>query len=96
MAEGMLGGILGDDGEKHEAEAPDALKGAEAFAAAIAAIASRQDPQVARDTSAFLRDQSELLKVQKEYLKDEHALRVAHCDTSSVRKTFAALACVCG
>jgi len=76
MAEGMLGGILGDEDEKPEVEAPETLAGAEAFAAAVAAIASRQDPQVARDTSAFLRDQSELLKVQKEHLKDEHAARL--------------------
>jgi hypothetical protein len=39
---------------------------------------SRQDPQVARDTSTFLRDHSELLKVQKQHLEDEHALRLAH------------------
>ncbi len=78
MAEGMLGGILGGEDEKPEVEAPEALAGAEAFAAAIAAIASRQDPQVARDTSAFLKKQTELLETQNEHLKDEHALRIAH------------------
>jgi tetratricopeptide (TPR) repeat protein len=78
MAEGLLGGVLGDEEEKHELEAPEALASAEAFAAAVAAIASRQDPQVARDTSAFLRDQSELLRVQRRHLEEEHELRLAH------------------
>src|SRR5216684_499797 len=76
MAEGMLGGILGEQDEKPEVESPDALAGVEAFAAAIAAIASRQDPGVARKTEEFLSEQTELLKVQKEHLKDEHAARL--------------------
>jgi len=37
MAEGMLGGVLGDEGDKPEVETPDALAGAEAFASAVAA-----------------------------------------------------------
>ena len=78
MAEGLLGGILGNEDEKPEVEVPEALAGADAFAAAIAAIASRQDPGVARKTEEFLSDQSQLLKVQKQHLEDEHALRVAH------------------
>src|SRR3984957_15310067 len=78
MAEGLIGGALGDEEEKPEVEAPGPLAGAEAFAAAVAAIASRQDPQVARDTSAFLRDQSELLRLQRQHLEDEHALRLTH------------------
>jgi tetratricopeptide (TPR) repeat protein len=78
MAEGMLGGILGGEGEKPEVEAPEALAGAEAFAAAVAAIASRQDPGVARKTEEFLSDQSHLLKIQAKHLEDEHALRLAH------------------
>jgi tetratricopeptide (TPR) repeat protein len=78
MAEGLLDGVLGGEDEKPEVEAADALAGAEAFAAAVAAIASRQDPQVARDTSAFLRDQSELLKLQRQHLEDEHVLRLQH------------------
>jgi tetratricopeptide (TPR) repeat protein len=77
MAEGVIGGILGEESEKPEVEAPDALAGAEAFAAAVAAIASRQDPQVARDTSAFLNRQSRLLEIQARHLEDEHSLRLA-------------------
>jgi tetratricopeptide (TPR) repeat protein len=78
MAEGMLGGILGGEGEKPEVEIPESLAGAEAFAAAIAAIASRQDPEVARKTVEFLGRQSQLLETQNKHLKDEHALRLAH------------------
>jgi tetratricopeptide (TPR) repeat protein len=78
MPESLLGGILGDEDDKPEVEAPEALAGADAFAAAIAAIASRQDPGVARKTEEFLSDQSHLLKIQADHLKDEHALRLAH------------------
>ena len=76
MAEGLIGGTLGDEEEKPEVEAPGALAGAEAFAAAVAAIASRQDPEVARDTSAFLKEQTRLLQTQRRHLDDEHALRI--------------------
>jgi hypothetical protein len=96
MAEGMLGGILGDEDEKPEVESPDALAGAEAFAAAIAAIASRQDPGVARRTEEFLSDQSHLLKIQARHLEDEHALRVAHLRNQLRRKKSAASAYVYG
>ncbi len=76
MSEGVIGGILGEEDEQPEVEALEAFAGAEAFAAAVAAIASRQDPQVARDTSTFLGDQSALLRVQKRHLEAEHALRL--------------------
>jgi hypothetical protein len=76
MAEGLLGGVLGDEDEKPDVEAPDALAGAEAFAAAVAARFSASDPEVARDTSAFLKEQTDLLRVQKEHLKDEHEARL--------------------
>jgi len=54
MAEGMLGGILGNEDEKREVEAPDALAGAEAFASAVAAKLAGNDPEVARKTVEFL------------------------------------------
>jgi tetratricopeptide (TPR) repeat protein len=76
MAEGLLGGILGEEGEKPEAEAPDALAGAEAFASAVAARLSGNDPGVARKTEEFLSDQSHLLKIQARHLEDEHTLRL--------------------
>ncbi len=84
MAEGLLGGVLGSDDDRPEGDAPEAragveaTAGAEAFAAAIAAIASRQDPGVARKTEAFLDKQARLLDVQTQHLEDEHALRLAH------------------
>jgi len=78
MAEGLIGGVLGGEDDKREIEAPEALAGAEAFAAAVAAKLAGHDPEVARDTSAFLKEQTQLLQVQKEHLKDEHALRLAH------------------
>ncbi len=77
MAEGLIGGVLGGEDDKPEIEAPEALAGAEAFAAAVAAKLAGHDPEVARDTSAFLKEQTQLLQVQKEHLKDEHALRLA-------------------
>src|ERR1700722_5188839 len=76
MTEGILGGLLGGEEQRPEVEAPEAVAGAEAFAAAVAAIASRQDPGVARKTEQFLSEQTELLKIQKEHLKDEHEARL--------------------
>ena len=78
MAEGLVEGIVGTEGDSPATEAAGPLAGAEAFAAAVVAIASRQDPEVARKTEAFLSEQTELLKVQKEHLKDEHAARLQY------------------
>jgi hypothetical protein len=68
----LLGGILGDEGEKPEVEVPEALAGANAFAAAVAARLSAHDSEVARKAADFLIDQSHLLKIQSEYLGDEY------------------------
>ncbi|GAC1667901.1 MAG: hypothetical protein NVS9B2_10100 [Steroidobacteraceae bacterium] len=76
MAEGLLGGILGEEDEKPEVEATETLTGADAFAAAIAAKLAGNDPQVARDTSTFLGKQSRLLDIQAKHLEDEHAARL--------------------
>ncbi len=78
MSEGLLGGVLGNEDEKPETEAPQALAGAEAFAAAVAARLSSSEPEVARDTSRFLKTQAQLLEIQAEHLRDEHALRLTH------------------
>ena len=78
MAEGLLGGVLGGDDDKPESETGESAAGAEAFAAAVAAIASRQDPGVARHTEEFLQEQTELLRVQRMHLKAEHQLRLVH------------------
>jgi tetratricopeptide (TPR) repeat protein len=77
MAEGLLSGILGDE-ETPEIEAPAVLTSAEAFAAAVAAKLAGNDPEVARDTSTFLKRQAYLLEIQAAHLKDEHSLRLAH------------------
>src|ERR1700693_1532112 len=76
MAKGVLGGVLGDENEKPEVETQEARPSAEAFAAAVAAIASRQDPQGARGTSQVLNKQSRLLDIQAKHLEDEHAARL--------------------
>ncbi len=78
MSESLLGGVLGNEDEKPETEAPEALAGAEAFAAAVAAGLSSSDPEVARDTSVFLKRQAQLLEIQADHLRDEHALRLNH------------------
>jgi hypothetical protein len=78
MADELLGGVLGGEDEQPQTEAPQAVAGAEAFAAAVAAIASRQDPEVARRTAEFLGKQSHLLDIQSQHLEDEHALRLEH------------------
>ena len=78
MAEGLLGEILEDKNEKPEVDPPVAPAGTDAFAAALAAIASHQDPGVARKTEEFLTDQSGLLKIQAQHLKEEHQLRLQY------------------
>lgn len=76
MAEGLLGGILGEEDHKPDVETSQTLVGADAFAAAIAARLSASDTEVARDTSTFLKKQAHLLEIQAEHLKDEHAVRL--------------------
>jgi tetratricopeptide (TPR) repeat protein len=76
MAEGLLGGILGEEDEKPDVEAPDPLVGAEAFASAVAAKLAGNDPEVARKTVEFLSKQSQLLDTQNAHLKEEHAARL--------------------
>jgi len=78
MAEGLVGGILGEGKDKPEVEAPEPLVGAEAFAAAVAAKLAGTDPEVARDTSAFLKKQAQLLETQNKHLEDEHAARLQY------------------
>ena len=94
MAEDLLGGVLGGEDEQPETETPQAAAGAEAFAAAIAAIASRQDPGVARKTEVFLDKQARLLDIQARHLEQEHASRLAQLRlavAAARRKRFADL-----
>ena len=78
MAEGLLGGLLGGERERPEAEPAETLAGAEAFASAVAAKLAGNDPAVARKTEEFLSEQAQLLRVQKKYLEAEHELRLTH------------------
>ncbi len=75
---GIVGGILGDDDERAADEANGPELSVDAFAAAVAARLSAGDPQVARDTSAFLQKQAQLLETQNKHLEAEHALRLSH------------------
>ena len=76
MAEGLLGGILGDDDDRPQVESPEGAAGAEAFATAVAARLSANDPGVAQKTQLFLEKQARLLEVQTRHLEDEHAARL--------------------
>src|SRR5690349_2584071 len=78
MAEGLLGGILGKEDDKLDFEATEALAGAEAFAATVAAKLAGDDSGVARKTEIFLDKQAQLLETQNQHLKEEHELRIAH------------------
>lgn len=78
MAEGIVEGLIGGEPEKPETEGVQALGGAETFASAIAAKLAGSDPEVARETSAFLRKQAQLLATQNKLLEDEHALRLVN------------------
>jgi hypothetical protein len=73
---GIVGGILGDEDEKPAVEAQRSELSVDAFAAAVAARLSASDPEVARDTSAFLKKQARLLETQNKHLEEEHALRL--------------------
>ena len=54
MAEGLLGNVAEDEEQKPEVEVPEGPTSGEAFAAAIAAKLSWNDPGVSRKTEEFL------------------------------------------
>ena len=77
MAEGLLGSVPGDEEDRESVEAElEAVVSADAFAAAVAARLSANDPEVARETAEFLKDQQRLLKIQARHLLEEHELRL--------------------
>lgn len=78
MAGGILGGALGDDDHQSDPESGETLARAEAFAAAVAAKLAPTDPELARDTSAFLKEQAQLLSLQARQLSEDHAPRLKH------------------
>lgn len=77
MPEGVLGGILGEEEESPEPESAGSSTGSLAFAMALAAKLSANDPAVSIKTQEFLNDQSQLLRLQKKHLEAEHADRLA-------------------
>jgi hypothetical protein len=83
MAEGLLGGLFGDDDEAAEAETARGRISAAAFAAALAQEQSRRDPEVARAAAQFLRDQSALSKAQSAELEEQRALRLGNLQSQS-------------
>ena len=75
MTEGMLGGLLGGEDDRPEADVPAGLDRPEAFAAAVAATAGT-DAGVARKTEVFLERQAQLLETQQHILREEHVTRL--------------------
>lgn len=76
MAEGLIGEVLSSEDDKPEVEPSQPRVSAEAFAAAVAALAAHQDPELAHETAGFLKEQTELLSTQRQHLIDEHPLRL--------------------
>jgi tetratricopeptide (TPR) repeat protein len=76
MAESLLSGILGDEDQKADTEGAEAIAGADAFAAAVAARLAGNDPGVARKTEIFLDKHAQLLELQAVNLRTEHASRL--------------------
>jgi tetratricopeptide (TPR) repeat protein len=76
MPEGILEEVLGGEDERADHEAAEVAHQADAFASAVAARLSANDPEVSRRTAAFLAAQTALIEVQKVHLEQEHSLRV--------------------
>jgi tetratricopeptide (TPR) repeat protein len=76
MAEGLLSGIIGEEDEKSEIEGREVPADVEAFAAAVAARLSGNDPAVARQTAEFLGEQTQLVRIQREHIRSEHQARL--------------------
>ena len=78
MAEGLLGGIFGEEGGRESDASVEAVAGAEAFAASLAADHAKDDPGVARAAERFLHEQAELLREQAAQLRIERPIRLSH------------------
>jgi predicted negative regulator of RcsB-dependent stress response len=81
MAEGLLGGILGEEDEKPKVEAPEALASADAFAAAVAARLCASDPEKGPHWADPLKAWGDVLakqgKTKEALAKYEEALKYA-------------------
>ncbi len=78
MAEGVLGGLIGEADETPEALEGPQRASAEAFAASLAAQQAPGDPRVARAAEHFLRRQARLIDLQAEELAEQRTLRLSH------------------
>jgi tetratricopeptide (TPR) repeat protein len=78
LADGVFEGFLGGEDEAAEESELAAAAGAEAIAIAHAMDEARTDPEIARQTSEFLRQQSRLVALQSARFEEEQALRLAH------------------
>ena len=76
MAEsGGVSGILGGDAETiSEGAAPETPLPLDPTAAALAAEASKSNPELAREASAYFRKQSHLVEIQTEHLHEQRAV----------------------
>jgi hypothetical protein len=71
---GLFEGAVGAEEDFEDTESEPAPN-ADAFATAIAARLSANDPGVSRKTEEFLAEQTWLVAVQRKILEEEHALR---------------------
>jgi tetratricopeptide (TPR) repeat protein len=85
MPEGLLGGIIGEEANQPEVEAPAASAGADAVALAVATDAAKQDPELARKAGAYLDVQQALARLQIKHFGVERELAIA----AAKRKRFA-------
>ena len=78
MAEDVLEGLFGGEGESAEPGAAEARVSADAYAAALAADHAKYDPAVARSAKRFLDKQARLIEAQTEELVEQRPLRLHH------------------
>ena len=78
MAEGVLGGLLGEAEETPEVLEAGQRVAAEAYAASLATQQPPGDPKVARAAEHFLRRQARLIDLQAEELSEQRTLRLSH------------------
>jgi hypothetical protein len=77
VAEGIWDGVLGDDEAAEDELRFEAILGAESIALAHVLDEARTDPDIARQTSAFLAEQTRLVRLQAAHVVEEHGLRLA-------------------
>jgi hypothetical protein len=83
VAEDLIGGVAGGEGEPAQDEAVEIQVSAEPFAAVLAADHAKSDPAVARAAERFLDMQAVLLKTQTAALEEQRALRLRHLHSQS-------------